>query len=145
PQVIYDQYDHRWVMTGGKFPGNPPLSTYAFLVSVSDDDNPIGTWYNWALPATLGDSVTGNLPDYPQLGYDDKALYITSNEFNPGLRYARARIIGKAQLYANSAGPVTWTDFWAFKEPDHPSVNVAGVEPAVCFGTSPAELMVNAS
>jgi hypothetical protein len=107
PQVLYDHFANRWIMAGGHF-----SEPYGFLISVSDDDDPFGTWYNWYLPGGLGDSLTGNLPDYPQVGYDSLAVYITSREFGETSFYSRVRIIEKTQLYNNDAGPVSWTDFW---------------------------------
>ena len=144
PQVIYDHFANRWVMTGGRFSG----STYGILVSVSDDDNPMGTWYNWMLPTTLGDSVTGNFPDYPQLGFDSQALYVTTRDYGPtgsGIFYTRVRIIGKAQLYANTAGTVTWTDFWDLREPDNLQNALDHVKPARTYGNPGVEFLANAS
>jgi len=140
PQIVYDHYEHRWIMAGGNF-----AEPYSFLISVSDDENPFGTWHNWSLPAGLGDSLTGNLPDYPQMGYDSVAIYITSREFNPGFVYARLRIIEKSQLYKNDDGPVSWTDLWDLREPEHTSVPVGTVQPSVMFGYTGEHYMVNTS
>ena len=130
PQIIYDHHDNRWVMTWDNQEGT---TTGEILVSVSDDDDPIGTWYNWSLPShQVGDSVTNKWSDYPQLGFDDQALYVTGRQFpltGGGGFYMLIRIIGKAQLYANTAGPVTWTDFWDLRDPDFPSVAPDGIRP----------------
>jgi hypothetical protein len=136
PQVVYDQLSGRWVMTllntGGN---NSPLAVF---LSVSATSNPIGTWYNWALPAGLGDSATGHLADQPFVGYDDKALYITNREFglngtNTDLLYQRVRIIPKAQLYANTAGAVTWADIWGFRDPQDLYVTPDDIRPMLTF------------
>ncbi len=138
PQVFYDHFANRWVMAGGGF-----AEPYSLLISVSDDDDPTGTWYNWNLPAGLGDSVTGNLPDYPQVGFDADAVYITSNEFNPGLLYSRVRIIEKSQLYTGTAGAVSWFDVWDFREPDHRNVPLTSIRPSIQFGQPNVHFMVN--
>ncbi|MBI3189080.1 MAG: hypothetical protein HYZ33_00370, partial [Ignavibacteriales bacterium] len=138
PQVFYDHFANRWVMAGGGF-----AEPYSLLISVSDDDDPNGTWYNWSLPAGLGDSATGNLPDYPQVGFDADAVYITSNEFNPGLLYSRVRIIEKSQLYTGSAGSVSWLDVWDFREPDHRNVPLTSLRPSIQFGQPNVHFMVN--
>ncbi len=140
PQILYDHFTDRWIMAGGNF-----SAPYGFLISVSDDSDPLGTWYNWSLPSGLGDSLTGNLPDYPQIGYDSLAIYITTREFNPGFLYSRVRIIEKTQLYNNDAGPVTWTDFWDLREPDHPSAKLDGIRPSIIYGSPGEHYMVNAS
>ncbi len=138
PQVLYDHYTNRWVMGGGGF--NAP---YSILIAVSDDDDPNGTWTNWSLPATIGNSVADNFPDYPQMGYDEQAIYFTTQEFNPGLIYNRIRIIPKADLYAG--GAVTWNDLYDLREPDHRNVVVTGLRPSMIYGAPGVHFFVNAS
>ena len=140
PQILYDHFSSRWIMAGGNF--SPP---YSFLISVSDDDDPMGTWYNWSLPAGLGDSLTGNLPDYPQMGYDSLAIYITTREFGATTFHSRVRIIEKTQLYSNDAGPAAWTDFWDFREPDHSLIVLDGIRPSIIYGSPGEHYMVNAA
>jgi len=140
PQVIYDHYSHRWVMTG-----LATTTPYSILLSVSDDDNPLGTWTNWSLPATLGDSVTGNLNDQPQLGYDNKAIYITDREFASSFLYSRVRIIEKTQLYKISPDTVRWADFWDFREPDHRTVPLDKVRPSIEYGSPGVHFLIAAS
>lgn len=140
PQILYDQFSQRWVMLG--FTGSTPNK---LLISVSDDSDPLGTWYNWALPEGLGDSTTGWFADYPQMGYDENAIYITTREFGASFQYSRARVIPKAQLYANTAGPVVWKDFWDFREPQHPNVRLDGIRPSAFFTPAGVHFLVNAS
>ncbi len=140
PQIVYDHFENRWIMAGGNF-----AEPNSFVISVSDNENPFGTWHNWSLPAGLGDSATGNLPDYPQMGYDSLAIYITSREFNPDLLYSRVRVIEKSQLYKNDGGPVSWTDFWDLRDPEHTLITVGTVQPSVMFGHTGEHYMVNAS
>jgi len=140
PQVLYDHFAHRWVITGLATSGSAGI-----LLSVSDDDDPFGTWYNWSLPAGLGDSATGNLPDYPQLGYDSLAYYVTTRDFNPAFLYSRVRIIEKTQLFNNDAGPVDWTDIWDFREPDHTWAALDGIRPSIIYGSPGEHYLVNAS
>jgi hypothetical protein len=140
PQVLYDQFSQRWITLG--FTGSTPNH---LLISVSDDDNPIGTWYNWSLPEMLGDSVTGAFADYPQMGYDENAIYITTREFGNDFFYSRVRIIPKADVYANTGGAVTWSDFWDFREPDHPFAVLDGIRPSAMFTPAGVHFLVNAS
>ena len=45
---MYDHFDKRWIMTWDS--QNDALQRAYFLVAVSDDSIPLGTWYIWALP-----------------------------------------------------------------------------------------------
>jgi len=142
PRVIYDHFANRWVMIGI----DAAQSTTPILLSVSDDDNPLGTWYNWSLPGELlGDSATANFSDHPKLGFDDEALYVSSREFAGARQYSKLRIIGKAQLYANTAGPVTWTDLWGFRDPGNVTFAPDFLEPAITFGNPGVEFLVFSS
>jgi hypothetical protein len=137
PQIMYDHFHGRWIMLWDHL--NTGSGVAYWLISVSDDDDPLGTWYNWALPAHLnGSTPSGNWGDYPGIGYDDEALYITSREFSfPGFyQYQKLRIVGTNQLYQNDAGPVTWTDLWDIR--DLSNINHDGLRPSVVF-TQPAE------
>ncbi len=144
PKVQYDHMAGRWIMTILTY--NDASQTCYDMVSVSDDSDPIGTWYNWAIPAHLNGTVnTATLADYPGLGFDNQAIYITSNHFLFGgsYQFSKIRIIGKAQLYANTAGPVTWTDF---RSVIHPSgSNAIGIRPAVIYGAPNEYYLVAAS
>ena len=143
PQVVYDQFDHRWVMAG--INTSSPSQIY---LSVSDDDDPIGTWYNWSLPGyKLGDSATANFTDHPHLGFDDQALYITTREFKTSTsrNYSRVRIIPKAQLYANTAGAVTWNDLWDIRDPDVRAIAPDYIKPTIVYGSPGVHFLVSAS
>lgn len=124
PQVIYDHYAKRWFMLWDN--QSDALSTAYFLISVSDDSIPLGTWYNYAIPAHWNGSTPTNLwGDYPGIGFDDQAIYINSRQFsfgNPAFySYNRIRILNKAALYAANGGPISWTDIWNISYPHNGS------------------------
>ncbi len=117
PKVLYDHFEERWVMVW--LSQNDATSESYFLISASDDSDPVGTWYNWAVPSNVnGNSPSGNWADYQGVGYDDKAVYLTSNQFTFGLnadatyQYSKIRIFNKTDLYANTAGVLNYKDFW---------------------------------
>ena len=143
-QVVYDHYAHRWAMLGLMITGS---NTCYLALAVSHDSSALGTWYMWGLPGwKLGDSaVTSNFTDHPHLGFDDQALYVTTREFGTVGRYSRIRIIGKTQLYNNTAGPVTYTDFWDMRDPEFLDVQPDFVKPAITYGSPGGEFFVNAS
>ncbi|MBI2419489.1 MAG: T9SS type A sorting domain-containing protein [Ignavibacteriales bacterium] len=138
PKVIYDHYAKRWIMVWLNV--NSSSTVAYFLVSVSDDSIAAGTWYNWKLPTTVnGSTAAGNWADYQGVGYDQNAIYITSNQFTAAgsFNYSKIRIIPKSDLYANTAGQVTWKDLWDIRHPD-------GTNP-VNFGLRPARMTGNSS
>jgi len=139
PCVIYDQFAGRWVMLWDHWDGTDEAY---WLISVSDDDNPMGTWCNYAFQANLNGMTNSNTwGDYPKLGYDDKALYASGRMFgySGGFNYCKIRIIPKAQIYDLSCGPVDYTDFWDFKDPANLAMTVDGPPIAACHLDSPGD------
>jgi len=141
PKVRYDHFDNRWLMVWLIDDGTWKVwgDTSYFLISVSDDSDPLGTWYNWAIPShTVGDSAAGNIAAYEGVGFDEEALYITSNQHIPpvgNFEYVKIRIFDKSQFYHNDAGSVTWTDFWDIRDPDLLTLGVMQLMPAVTYGS----------
>jgi hypothetical protein len=113
PQVIYDHYNGRWVMLW--FTRNNAIFEAPFVICYSDDENPLGIWYMYAINSELnGDTYAGNWGDYPKIGYDDQALYINSRQFAfaGGYNYNKIRTLNSAEFYAAEGGPISWTDIW---------------------------------
>jgi hypothetical protein len=136
PKVIYDHFNKRFVMVWLTI--NTATAQTYWTVSVSHDSTPLGTWYTWALPSNLnGTTNANNYGDYEGLGFDKDCIYITGNMFpisGGNFNYSKLRIIPKAQLYANTAGAVTWWDIWDIKVPLGSS-STFGIRPAIIFGT----------
>lgn len=117
PKVVYDHFAGRWIMVWLDVSTGVQRGNY--LVSVSDDDNPLGVWHSWALPSTVnGTTSDGTWSDYQGVGFDHQALYLTSNQFTFAGSYSHVkfRIIDKSRLYADTVGSVTWTDFWDIRD-----------------------------
>ena len=115
PQITYDHFDKKWIMTWDS-QDNASQSAY-FLIAVSTDSIPLGTWYIWALPANQnGNTVVSNWGDFPQIGFDKNAIYINSRQFNFSgenpYQYNKIRIIKKSDIYNNPGGALSWTDLW---------------------------------
>jgi hypothetical protein len=120
--IIYDHFEDRWVQLWLTL--NEVTQSSYWLLSVSDDADPMGTWYNFAFPSHfLGSNNGFAWGDYPKLGYDQQALYVSGRHFffAGGFAYSKVRIIPKSQLYDPSAGPVDYTDLWNFKDPNNPA------------------------
>ncbi len=81
-----------------------------------------------------------NWSDYQGVGYDQDAIYVTSSQFSftGNYQYTKIRIIPKAQLYANTAGAVTWTDFWNIGLPPGASGTPFHIRPSYMY-TSASE------
>lgn len=148
PQIVYDRYESRWIMAWIDFMTNPPRSF--LLLSISDDANPLGQWCNWRLPGNQNGSTANNfLNDYPKMGFNEDAIYVTANMFEilsndvGAFQYVQLRIIPKGQLLSNSCGAVTWTDFWDLRNPSAMSFTVFTTVPAVTFGTPGVEYFVD--
>ncbi|MFQ5824398.1 MAG: choice-of-anchor D domain-containing protein, partial [bacterium] len=144
PQIVYDHFADRWVMI---YIATDLVGQSFLLLSTSDDDNPLGTWCNWALPGNQnGSTPNTNINDFPKLGFDNQAIYVTTNQFDlvtSSFQYVQVRIIGKAQLYQNTCGPVTWTDFWDLRNPSNLFLPTFTTVPAVTFGTPGVEYLVD--
>lgn len=142
PKVTYDHFAGRWIMVWLDQSDSEQRSY--FLVSVSDDEDAEGTWYNWALPGGVnGSTPAGNWADYQGVGFDKDALYITSNNwgFDGSYDYTKIRIIPKADLYANTAGRVRWTDLWNVR--DAYGSPAFTIRPVVVYGTPGAYYLAN--
>ena len=149
PQLAYDHYSGRWVVVVAARRGSPAGSW--LMVGVSQGSNPAGPYWIWALDATLdGSTQTNNWADYPMLGFDTQAIYISSNMFgfSSGFQYTKLRILNKAELYAGGVGPghfIRWYDFFGLRNPDNSLAFT--VLPAKHFrglGGNPPAYLINA-
>lgn len=137
PKVSYDHFANRWIMVWLHV--DDKTQEAYFLLSVSDDDNPLGEWSNWAIPShMLGDSTTTNWADYQGVGFDKDAIYITSQQwsFAGSFQYQLIRIIPKTQLLDNQAGPVTWLDLYDIRTPKATGFKVFGIRPTVTYDST---------
>ena len=118
PQIFYDHFASRWVMVFMQV--DQTALTAGNLLAYSDDDDPLGTWYMYRLDTkTHGTTPSNTWGDYPQIGFDEQAMYIMTRCFNfaGGFDYTKIRIISKAELYASNAGALTYKDIWDITVP----------------------------
>jgi hypothetical protein len=142
PKALYDQHSGRWVLLAVAIQNTPKKSLY--LLSISDTANPLGPWKNFALDAMKdGTTSTSNWADYPSLGVDNQALYVTSNQFAFGgaFQYAKLRVIPKARPYAGQ--PPRFFDFVRMQNVDNSLVFT--LQPCHTFGAPQGEYLVNTS
>jgi hypothetical protein len=94
-----------------------------FLVAVSATSNPNGEWYVYRLPPEDVDPETGEpridntgLVDYPTLGFDQDAVYVTQNFFGQSKFEVTMVTLDKAAMYAGEE--VTAYHFDQMTDPD---------------------------
>jgi hypothetical protein len=140
PKALYDQHAGRWVLLAVAVQQNPKNSLH--LLSVSSSANPLGPWRNYRFNAMLdGSTATTNWADYPALGVDNQAFYVTTNmfAFGGGFQYAKIRVIPKAGPYSGGATP--YFDFVKLKNADNSMAFT--IQPCHTFGAPQVEYLVN--
>jgi hypothetical protein len=142
PKTLYDQHAGRWVLLAVAVGSSPNRSYH--LLSVSSTSNPLGPWRNYRFDATLnGSTATNNWADFPALGVDNQAVYVTSNmfQFGGGFQYAKIRIIPKAGPYSGGAAP--YFDFFGMRNADNTVAFT--IQPCHTFGAPQVEYLVNSA
>ena len=118
PKLAYDHLAQRWIVIVAARRQSPAGSW--IMLGVSQGPDPAGRWWVWALDFSVdGSAATNNWADYPMLGFDTQAIYITTNQFRIGgnFSYSKLRILNKSEAYAGAA--LRWYDFWNLKNPDN--------------------------
>jgi hypothetical protein len=94
PRLIYDPAADKYILVAAA--NNNDNQQSWFLISVSQTGDPNGAWWSYILDATVdGSTQTNNWADYPGLGQDANAIYLTANMFqwNDGpFQYAKLRL-----------------------------------------------------
>jgi len=137
PKVAYDPLARRWYILAVYVSYSPDSAFY--YLAVSQTPNPLGGWYYYALDATLdGSTPTSNLADYPGLGYNDKWIVLTSNQFtfSWSYQYGKVRVLDKAAALSGTLSG--WTDFYGS---DLGSYTYT-IKPARSLSTSPTAFLV---
>lgn len=148
PKLAYDHYANRWIVCIAARRAAPQGSW--IMMGVSQTPDPAGPYWIWATDATFdGGTATNNWADYPMLGFDTQAIYVSTNQFGfgGGFAYAKVRIFNKAELYGGGVGPghnIRWWDFWNLHNGDNSLA--FSVQPAAHFqglGGNPSAFLVN--
>ena len=74
PVNLWDIHSNRFIMAATEHDGSGDY----ICVAVSDDTDPNGTWHKYRFNV---DSL-GNFVDFPDLGVDDEAIYVTTDYFS---------------------------------------------------------------
>ena len=93
PYVVYDDIANRWYVSA--FDSCPGFICGLFL-AVSNDANPLDGFLTYDLTAV------GGFPDYPKLGYNKDAIFISFNNFGNGTAAATIASIDKAAIFSGT-------------------------------------------
>src|SRR5262249_55228187 len=88
-----------------------------------------------------GDNSTNLDSDFPGLGVDPYAIYITANMYDAKerFRYSKVRVFAKREVYEFTN--IGWKDFVDFTDAtDNKAINV---QPAHCFGPTEVEYLIS--
>ncbi|MBU0640844.1 MAG: hypothetical protein KKB50_18415 [Planctomycetes bacterium] len=142
PKVIYDHYSGRWFIIILALRTSDYYSHY--MIAVSDDSDPNGTWKKYAIDSTTeGGSASNTWSDFPGLGVGPNALYITGNMFSRTTfvyRYSKLRIFPKQQLL-DFQNTLTYSDIWNIADPGGGTAFT--IQPAQHWDTPQAPFLVD--
>jgi hypothetical protein len=143
PWVVYDPYINRfWMMAvSGRTTAHSDI-----VIGLSNTQDATLGWTLWELDATVdGGTDTQNWCDYPKLGFDAQAIYVTCNMFRLNtttnlneFQYSKIRTMTKVQ-FVNNESFIDWWDRWGMVDGNTGSNEVFTVQPAQMFGASAAD------
>lgn len=146
PRVIYDPASQRWFASQVDFnssASDPTTWANNFLIAISDSVDPTSGWHGKSFVA---DPDTGFFADFPTLGVDGNALYISGDMFMNGSTSVGASLwsIPKADLLLNATPAIITNATWhgVMSYADHGQV----LQPATCVdGSSSGDILAAAS
>ena len=95
-RLMFDSSSQRWIAAAFGVTGN------IINVGVSATSDALGVWKGMAI-TVLG---AGAIADYPTLALDNQAVYIGTNNFNPGFVGTSLLVLNRNAVFA-AAGPTT--------------------------------------
>jgi len=151
PKVMYDQYEDRFVVVALELQdqgSGDPTNSSRILVAVSDDGDPNGSWFFTAIDGEETIGLTDTWADFPGVGLDEEAVYITANKFGFSDQLSGANQFQGVRLWVIDKG--TTGGFYAGMTAEVSRFNPYGgctvgldcfeltTQPAHVFGTVPA-------
>jgi len=118
--VRYDQMHGRFLIVLQAL--DQVSGTSYLLLSVSNGATFDSGWTNWALNERMdGSTSSTNWADFPQVGLDNAAVYVTTNQFSFSaftFQYAKVRIIRKSDLYNPATTTLPYQDIFKLTNAD---------------------------
>jgi hypothetical protein len=141
PRVVYDPTVQRWFASEIDFDGNaaasggdPTLEANDFLIAVSATSDPTSSPGSWHGFLFLADPDTGYFADFPTLGVDGTAVYLSGDMYHGETNEVGASLISipKSDLIAASPTIANRTSFGILELAEHGQI----LQPNNCFDGS---------
>jgi hypothetical protein len=145
PWAVYDPYIQRFWLFAVNEVDATSTSTYLIALSNSSEANDGFSFFPLDARA-FGNNIMNQWCDYPKLGIDSQAIYLTCNMFTfprvppsgapkPQFVTNKIRVMTKSQFVNNTC--CSWWDFWNFT--DGTRSFAFTIQPAVMIGATNAE------
>jgi FlgD Ig-like domain len=129
-RCTYDKYADRFVVVSFQRVTSPALDS-RILVAVSKTSDPNGGWYRYSINTLLVIGGVARWADYPCVGFDDDAIYITANMFN-----AAGTGFGGTRLWILDPAVVTAGPDAAYAAPVYDFMTLSGASVDLGTGTT---------
>jgi len=131
PRIIYDPSSQRWFASQVDFDPSGVINTNRFLLAVSTSAYPTDSWQAVAFPTDPGGN---NFADYPTLGLDAQAVYLSGDMFDANGNPVGPSLVSipKAGLLANPPVISGLTRFGVLSYTARGDI----LQPAICFDGS---------
>jgi hypothetical protein len=134
PRIIYDPTVQRWFASQvdlNASASDPTLYANNFLIAVSATSNPAGIWQGFHF---IADPTNGDFADFPTMGVDSNAVYISGDMFKGQTNPVGPALISipKADLLAGTPTIANRTSFGVMNY----SVRGQVLQPVTCFDGS---------
>jgi hypothetical protein len=101
PRLLYDMTYNRWIVSAEAFPESS--STQFQFIAVSVDSDPTHGFFTYPFNMTgliVGGPDANFFWDFPDVGYDEEAIALTGNVFDPLFAHAEVIFLPKHRMYA---------------------------------------------
>lgn len=132
PRMIYDPISQRWFASMVDFDANatdPTTEANDFLLAFSDTSDPTGTWTGFKIRA---DPTHGDFADFPTLGVDTNAVYLSGNMFKGEANDIGPNLVSFPKADLLNSNITTRTYFGVLNPTNYGWV----LQPAICFDGS---------
>jgi len=141
PRIVYDPTVQRWFASQVDFEPTGVINTNHFLLAVSATPNPTGIWKAVSIS---GDPAGDDFADFPTLGLDAQAVYLSGDMFDPNSFPVGPTLVSipKADLLADPPVTSGLTRFGVMRYQDRGDI----LQPAICVdGSGQGEILAAAS
>lgn len=120
PKAIYDDAAGRFIVT--VVSQDPCLKNSDLFVAVSDDSDPNGSWETHDISvadASLDGTPNNTWGDFPSVGFDADAIYVSLNMYTWNDRFDHVRLVAIDAATATDGDAMTFTHFESNRDGSH--------------------------